>query len=153
MNMDKQKGIIVGTMIGSAVGAAIAVLTTPKSGPELRSNINDKIENSKNKAEEAASILKEKIDAFTEILDERSPDLTDTVIEEASYIVAEAKKALEELRSKDEIDAKEIKKIVKSMMKEEMKSGKEIGKVVKEEIKEIQRDFKKEIESLSKKIS
>ncbi|RXJ04124.1 YtxH domain-containing protein [Anaerobacillus alkaliphilus] len=151
--MDNQKGIIVGTLIGSAVGAAVAVLTTPKSGPELRSEINDQFEYGKMKAEEVSDLLKDRIDSFTTILDDRSSNLSETVIDEANHIVSEAKAALEELREKEEIDTNEIRTLVKRLMKEEMKSGKEIGDAVKGEIENFQQDFKKELDELAKKIS
>jgi gas vesicle protein len=151
--MDKQKGLIVGTIIGSAVGATVAVLTTPKSGPELRDDINEQFENGKNSAEEVASLLKEKIESFTEIIDGRSAEISKTVVEEANHILNESKKALEEIQRKDDLDAKELRKIVKSIMREELKSGKEIGKVVKEEMKDVQTQLNKELEAVVKKIS
>ncbi|MCT8138216.1 YtxH domain-containing protein [Anaerobacillus sp. CMMVII] len=114
--MDNQKGLIIGTLIGSAVGAAVAVLTTPKSGPELRSDINEQLEYGKLKAEDAAILLKERMEAFTEIIEESSSNLSETVVEEANQIVHEVKRALELLREQDDLDATEIKKLVKSVI-------------------------------------
>ncbi len=153
MNMDNQKSLVVGTLIGTAVGAAVAVLTTPKSGPELRSEINEQLEYGKMKAEEVSDLLKKRIDSFTTILDDRSSNLSETIIDEANQIVYEAKKALEELQEKEEISSKEVKELTQRIVKEEIKSGKEIGKAIKDEVSHLQQEFKKEMRELSKKIS
>ena len=43
-NLDNKKGFLLGFFAGGSVGALVALLTTPKSGKELRSGIKQKSE-------------------------------------------------------------------------------------------------------------
>lgn len=149
--MSKQKELVVGTIIGGVIGATTAILTTPKSGPEARQDISDQFEEGKAKTEDVAKQLKGKVDGFTEMLDERSSNISKAVVEEGEHVIAEAKKAIDELRKEDDINSEKMKKVVKSIMKEELKSGKDVSRVVKEEMKNVQKKLNEDVEELVKK--
>lgn len=54
------KDFLIGTLIGGIVGASIALLWAPKSGRELRSNINEQAHIAKEKGEKLAESAKQK---------------------------------------------------------------------------------------------
>ncbi|WP_349408183.1 YtxH domain-containing protein [Pseudalkalibacillus sp. SCS-8] len=54
------KDFLIGSLIGGIVGATTALLLAPKSGRELRTDINDQAIQLKDKSTEMASVAKEK---------------------------------------------------------------------------------------------
>lgn len=54
------KDFLIGTLIGGIVGASIALLWAPKSGRELRMNINEQAHIAKEKGEKLAESAKQK---------------------------------------------------------------------------------------------
>lgn len=62
------KDFLIGTLIGGIVGASIALLWAPKSGKELRTNIN-----------EQAYIVKEKGEKLAETAKQRTTSILDKV--------------------------------------------------------------------------
>lgn len=58
----KNTGNVIATLLGGMlVGSALAMLFTPKSGPELRGQIKDFIDDQVDKAKEKAAQVKEAI--------------------------------------------------------------------------------------------
>jgi gas vesicle protein len=52
--MNRAIGFLIGALAGAAVGASLALLFTPRSGEELRQEINDRIEYVQNEVKLAA---------------------------------------------------------------------------------------------------
>lgn len=69
------KDFIIGTLIGGIVGAAAALLSAPKSGKELRSDLNQQ-----------AGVVKDKTSQFRESAVERSTDFANRAKEKSSTI-------------------------------------------------------------------
>lgn len=67
---------------GVVLGAAIVALTTPKSGPELRSAISDGAGQLKSKASSTALSLKGRINGKAEALKEAANGIRETAEEE-----------------------------------------------------------------------
>jgi gas vesicle protein len=60
--------MLIAFLAGAAVGAAVALLTSPKSGPELRASIGEKINDLRQRAGEAVGPKIEKAGASIEAL-------------------------------------------------------------------------------------
>jgi gas vesicle protein len=69
------KDFLIGTLIGGIVGALTALFLAPKSGKELRGDINDQ-----------AYLLKEKTENLRETAIEKSSEITSTVKDKTSAL-------------------------------------------------------------------
>lgn len=67
---------IVGALLGSAVGAATALFFAPKSGRELREEMNEQTEGIRMKSIELTAIAKEKANELTEAAKETADGFT-----------------------------------------------------------------------------
>src|SRR4051794_34483165 len=74
-NLINAKDFLIGTLVGGIVGALTALFLAPKSGKELRGDLNDQ-----------AYLLREKTDHLRETAFEKSSELTSTVIDKTSAI-------------------------------------------------------------------
>lgn len=73
-------GFLVGVIVGGIIGAAAALMLAPKSGKELRTDLNTQ-----------ASTLKEKTSGYTDTAKEKSSDLTQQVKEKSSDLTHQVK--------------------------------------------------------------
>lgn len=87
------KDFIIGALVGSIVGAATALLLAPKSGKELREDLN-----------EQAIILREKTGQFK-----------DTAIEKGNQIASTAKEKTNEWSQMIQLQSNELKNKMKSL--------------------------------------
>ncbi|NSL51324.1 YtxH domain-containing protein [Calidifontibacillus erzurumensis] len=76
------KEFFIGVMIGGLVGAAAALLWAPKSGRELRSNINDQAQIAKEKGEKLAESAKQKTIVLIDKVKKAGFPQTDEIIED-----------------------------------------------------------------------
>lgn len=102
--MTEKKGLstqdfVLGSLIGVAVGAVAALLLAPKSGRELRSDINEQVGTIKEKAVDYKEVALEKSAEFTDyakvqtgVIKEQTARLTDTVKTKAVEVTDAAKK-------------------------------------------------------------
>jgi gas vesicle protein len=65
--MGKGKSLFVGFLVGSVVAAATTLLTTPKSGNELRKELIDKINYLKKEGKNISNLSKEGVDTLKEV--------------------------------------------------------------------------------------
>jgi|SRR5690625_1574342 len=75
------KDFLIGTLIGSIIGASAALLLAPKSGKELRQDINQGASKVKDKAIEWKDVAYEKGSEWTQQLQEKGKELTNRVKE------------------------------------------------------------------------
>lgn len=73
------KDFLIGTLIGGIVGAATALLMAPKSGKELRSDLNDQTVTLRDKGNEFASVAKEKSSSFARTVSDQSSQVANKV--------------------------------------------------------------------------
>ncbi|MFO1444169.1 YtxH domain-containing protein [Bacillus sp. Bva_UNVM-123] len=84
------KDFLIGALIGGIVGATTALFLAPKSGKELRSDINEQAivlkekteqlrETAKTKGTELAAVAKEKTNAITQTVSKQSTELVNKV--------------------------------------------------------------------------
>ena len=75
------KDFLIGSLVGTLVGASLALLFAPKSGKELRGDINKGAHELKDKAVELKDVASEKTDEFKKYAKEQSAHLQDIVSE------------------------------------------------------------------------
>jgi len=84
------KDFLIGALIGGMVGAAAALFLTPKSGKELRNNINEQAlvirektghlkESAMAKGSQIAAVTKDKTNSLTHSVSQQSVDLVNKV--------------------------------------------------------------------------
>lgn len=73
-------GFLVGAIVGGIIGAAAALMLAPKTGKELRTDLNSQ-----------ANTLKEKTSVYTDSAKEKTSDLTQQVKEQSSKVVDKVK--------------------------------------------------------------
>ncbi|KMK91478.1 hypothetical protein VL03_20110 [Rossellomorea marisflavi] len=85
------KDFIIGTLIGGIVGAATALLLAPKSGKDLRSDINEQAGAWKEKTSQWKDTAVEKSNELAAAAKEKSSSLTKTVQEQSNQVVGKIK--------------------------------------------------------------
>ena len=93
------QNFVLGGLIGAAFGSVVALLLAPKSGRELRSDINGQVQSAKEKAYvvkdaaiEKGAELSDYAKIQTDSLKEQTARFTDTVKSKASEVSGAAKK-------------------------------------------------------------
>jgi gas vesicle protein len=81
------KDFIIGALVGGIVGAASALLLAPKTGKELRGDLN-----------EQAILLKDKGNEFSQIALEKSNSLVKTVSEQSTQVAGKVKELTTNIR-------------------------------------------------------
>ncbi len=94
------KGLLIGFLAGSVVGAIAALLTAPKSGKELRSDIKRK---AGDLAEDATEYMKNARQRTVDLINqgkERSDALISDAKEQAEHLLGDAEKMLTGIRER-----------------------------------------------------
>lgn len=66
----RMKDFLLGAVVGGVVGAAVALLTSPKSGKEMREDLKHGVENFKERSSDFLSNIKENTDDMLKKLNE-----------------------------------------------------------------------------------
>ncbi|WP_078414062.1 YtxH domain-containing protein [Priestia abyssalis] len=90
------KDFLLGTVIGGLVGAATALLLAPKSGRELRSDINDQATYVRLKTEQMKQSALEKGQDLAVTAKDKTVQLSDTISLHSTQLVNKMKKTGEE---------------------------------------------------------
>ncbi|MFS8185237.1 YtxH domain-containing protein [Rossellomorea marisflavi] len=114
------KDFIIGTLIGGIVGAATALLLAPKSGKDLRSDINEQAGAWKEKTSQWKDTAVEKSNELAAAAKEKSSSLTKTVQEQSNQVVGKIKS----YRSNAEEDIKEAVSEVKDDVNQKLEETK-----------------------------
>lgn len=80
------KDFLIGSLIGGIVGATTALLLAPKSGKELRTDLNDQAVQLKGKSTEVASIAKEKSSNLAQTVSTQTSQAANKVKEFSSNV-------------------------------------------------------------------
>jgi gas vesicle protein len=78
---------LFGALIGGLVGAATALFLAPKSGRELRSDINNQARIINDKTEKIRQVAVEKGTEFVEVAKTKTGTITDTVTKQANTLM------------------------------------------------------------------
>ncbi len=81
------KDFIIGTIIGGVIGAATALFLAPKSGKELRHNLNEQASYVREKTEQWKNVAIDKGSELAEAAKEKTAHLTDTVSGQSSQLI------------------------------------------------------------------
>lgn len=92
---------MTGIIIGSIVGAATALLMAPKSGKELRDDINHQVGTLKEKSGEWKETVMEKGTEITTTAKEKTDQLRQVAMEKGSNVTEMVKDKAEQLRGND----------------------------------------------------
>src|SRR5690625_486319 len=80
------KDFMIGTVIGGLIGASLALLFAPKSGKDLRGDINQGANQMMDKASDLKDTVQEKSLDLKDVAYEKSSDLTDTASQKGSEL-------------------------------------------------------------------
>lgn len=80
------KDFMIGALIGGIVGAAAALFLAPKSGRELRSNINEGAKYLSDKTEKMRQTAVDKGSEFAEVAKIKTSQLTDSVSKQSAIL-------------------------------------------------------------------
>lgn len=90
------KDFLIGALIGGMVGAVSALLLAPKSGKELRHDINEHAVNVKDRSLQLKDTAVERGNEWISVAREKSSDIAKTVSKQSNQIASKVK----ELRSR-----------------------------------------------------
>lgn len=116
------KDFIIGTLIGGMVGATVALLFAPKSGRELRGDINQGAMQAKDLAKDWKDTAQEKGSEWKEIAQEKgtefkqkamdtTSDFTKSVTKKTKDLSNTAKDKLDDMKSKEDEALDAIEKV------------------------------------------
>jgi gas vesicle protein len=85
------KDFVIGTLIGGIIGATTALLLAPKSGKELRNNLNEQAGAIKDKTSQWKDTAVEKGTELATVAKEKSASISKTVQDQSNGIVGKLK--------------------------------------------------------------
>jgi gas vesicle protein len=85
------KDFVIGTLIGGIIGATTALFLAPKSGKELRSNLNEQAGVIKDKTGQWKDTAVEKGNELATVAKEKSASISKTVQDQSNNIVGKLK--------------------------------------------------------------
>jgi len=85
------KDFIIGTLIGGIIGATTALFLTPKSGKELRNNLNEQATSVKEKTEKWKNTAVERGTELVAATKEKSSDLVGAVSGQSTQLFSKVK--------------------------------------------------------------
>ncbi|MDQ0176859.1 YtxH domain-containing protein [Bacillus chungangensis] len=97
-NQIDTKDFLIGALVGGIVGAATALLLAPKSGKELRSDINEQVSNLKEKTDHWKDAAVEKSSEMAAAAKEKTTQLKDTAVEKGNQFAGTVKEKTEKIR-------------------------------------------------------
>ncbi|ADU29936.1 YtxH domain-containing protein [Evansella cellulosilytica] len=127
------KDFLIGAVVGGIIGAATAMLYAPKSGKELRSDINEKAVSAKNKTIELKNTAVEKGSEYGQLAKDQWERLSDKT---------------QQFKEKATSTGEEVSEDVKSVIKSGVEDGKELAQEVVNEIEEAKEKIKEDVNTL-----
>lgn len=127
------KDFVIGALVGGLVGAASALLLAPKTGKELRVDLNDQATSAK---ELTSGLTKVAIDLGTEyanIAKEKSSTIAKTVSEQSTNLVDRVKELTDNVKK----DVEEISQSADNLTEDIQDAGVEIADTVKKEVADL----------------
>jgi gas vesicle protein len=103
------KDFIIGALVGGIVGAASAFLFAPKSGKELRSNLNDHASSFREKTEHLAAAAKERGEDIAETAKTVSSEISEAVLDQTGELKEKVQETTSEMQDKVQEKVQELK--------------------------------------------
>ncbi len=127
------KDFLIGSLIGGIVGASAALLLAPKSGKELRHDINETAQVAKEKTTQFTNTAYEKSNEFAAIAKDKSSNFAKVVSEQSSNVLEKVRKSRQNAEQGNEIAVEEI----AADVAEEIQEVEEVDTNINAEVKEI----------------
>ncbi len=102
-NNINSKDFMIGTLIGGIVGAATALLLAPKSGKDLRNDLNEQAGVLKEKTGQWKDSAVEKSNEFAAVAKEKSSAISKSVQEQSNNVVGKIKSYRSENNPQEEV--------------------------------------------------
>lgn len=151
--MAKKGGFFLGAMVGAAVAGITALLYAPKSGKELREDLNQQSANAKGSAKEYADIAKEKGKEMKTVAKDASDDIKISLKESASQMkdqLTRASKDVGEGLTDLKQSATEVAQDAKSTVTEVAQEAKTTANETVENVKSTAKDTSEEMATSAK---
>ncbi|MBB6452143.1 gas vesicle protein [Salirhabdus euzebyi] len=100
------KDFLLGTLLGGIVGASVALLLAPKSGRELREDINHRAQNVRERAEDWKDIAYEKGSEWRDLAKNKTDEFSTTFTERMKDTKQQLQGKVNQLR--DKMDGQDI---------------------------------------------
>ncbi|OIJ10907.1 hypothetical protein BKP35_12510 [Anaerobacillus arseniciselenatis] len=127
------KDFIIGALVGGIVGAASALLLAPKSGKELREDLNSQALVAKERTSDLTQNALVKGTEYAAIAKEKSSEIADTVSEQSTHLLGRVRELTENVKR----DVEELSQSADELTEEFQESGAEIAETVKREVAEL----------------
>ncbi|EXJ23155.1 general stress protein [Alkalibacterium sp. AK22] len=138
MKDNNVESFVLGTFVGAAVAGLTALLLAPKSGKDLRDDIADQADKTKEQAREYLAIAKTKGSELKETVEQAGSEYMENASATYEQLSSQIGSSANETQANlDEIkeEAKETAQDVKATLKERSKVDKEIAKEAAAEAK------------------
>ncbi|WP_078597153.1 YtxH domain-containing protein [Evansella clarkii] len=139
------KDFLIGAIIGGVIGATSAMLLAPKSGRELRENINEKALTAKGKTVEFKNTAVEKSNEYTQLAKDKSSELSRAAKEQFSRVKGDYKSVADKAANM----GSELTEDIKNIMETEKDAGRELAEKVVAEIEDTSQKLRSDIEQYS----
>lgn len=106
------KDFLIGALIGGIIGATTALFLAPKSGKELRSDINEQAIVLKEKTDQLRETAKTKGTELAAVAKDKTNALTQTVSKQSTEIVNKVKSLRTGAHSEDQVEEIESEEVV-----------------------------------------
>jgi len=122
------KDFMIGALIGGIVGAAAALFLAPKSGRELRSDINEGAKYLSDKTEKMRQTAVEKGSEFAEVAKVKTSQITDSVSKQSAVL----KENVKNLRRKNSVEQNPVDLVADQLTVDETISLDEAKQILEE---------------------
>ena len=122
------KDFMIGALIGGIVGAAVALFLAPKSGRELRSDINEGARYLSDKTEKMRQTAVEKGSEFAEVAKVKTSQITDSVSKQSAVF----KENVKNLRRKSSVEQNPVDLVADQLTVDETISLDEAKQILEE---------------------
>ncbi|OEH91791.1 YtxH domain-containing protein [Bacillus solimangrovi] len=145
-NNINSKDFLIGTFIGGFLGAAAALLFAPKSGKELRQDLNHQADNVRTKTGELRDTAVEKGTVIAGVAKERTEQIKKVVSEQSVGLKEKAKSWKEYKKSCDEAVAIEDEELTDTIVEIDQEESTAPVSQLEDEVIEIENIEEKEIQ-------
>jgi len=133
------KDFMIGALIGGMVGAATALFLAPKSGRELREDLNTRAGTVKERAANITEMAKEKGSEMANVAKEKTSSLSQTVKDQSDVLVEKVRSIKQ--TAQDAATTDEEKKAVEELGNMEEEMVKNTADSVTQKLEETQKAF------------
>jgi gas vesicle protein len=110
------KGLFIGLLAGGAIGAIAALLTAPKSGKELRSDLKKKANDLKDEASDFVDTARAKAAESLSRTQQRTAEIAADVKEGAEQLLDDADDVLSSIRDRAQTEPGRVRSAVRAGM-------------------------------------